>query len=85
MSTLHKNINQLRWKCRRSMLELDQILSNFVNFNYKNLTIKEWQTFDLLLQQEDVDLFSWIFGEALPDDLKLRYLIVLIKKLAVKT
>ena len=68
-----------RWQCKRGMLELDEILLNFFTVYYKNLTDIKQQAFDLLLQENDVDLFSWLFGNKLPEDIILQDIVLLVR------
>lgn len=75
-----EKINNILWQCRRGMLELDKVLFNFVNNYYNNISIEQQQAFELLLQENDADLFVWIFGENLPDNTVLKNLILMIKK-----
>ena len=73
-------VNQgTRWQCKRGMLELDEVLLNFYTNHHKNLNNIQRQSFDLLLQENDADLFSWLFGNALPEDAVLQDIILLIK------
>lgn len=51
---------QLRWACRRGMLELDQFLLTFFDDCYPRLSVNEQHSFALLLQEQDQDLFNWI-------------------------
>ncbi|MGD0465822.1 MAG: succinate dehydrogenase assembly factor 2 [Gammaproteobacteria bacterium] len=68
-----------RWQCKRGMLELDEILLDFFTVHYKNLTGIKQQAFDLLLQENDADLFSWLFGNTLPEDVILQDIVLLVK------
>lgn len=76
---LQKN-NYIYSQCRRGMLELDEILLNFYNNYYYKISKANQQTFELLLQENDADLFSWLFGDKLPANNLLQNLILLIKK-----
>lgn len=60
METPHKN--QLRWACRRGMLELDQFLLAFFDGCYDNLSIAEQETFQMLLSEQDQDLYNWLLN-----------------------
>ena len=48
--------NRLIWACRRGMLELDILLSRFVEEHYDLLSEDEKLRFDVLLECEDQDL-----------------------------
>lgn len=60
MQTLHKN--QIRWACRRGMLELDQFLMTYFDDCYDDLPQADKNTFALLLQEADQDLYNWLLG-----------------------
>lgn len=81
---LSSDVNYLRLQCRRGMLELDEILLNFFNLHYKDLSSFEQQQFSYLLQQEDADLFNWLFNKSIPSDPNLKNLILLIKNTITK-
>ncbi|OGT45230.1 MAG: hypothetical protein A3E83_08145 [Gammaproteobacteria bacterium RIFCSPHIGHO2_12_FULL_41_20] len=52
----------LRWACRRGMLELDIVLTHFLENGYCQLLPEEQELFALLLTSQDQDLFRWIFS-----------------------
>lgn len=60
------NAAQLRWRCRRGMLELDIILSEFFDKHYASLTTEEKQEFQLLLEQQDTTLLAWLVYQSPP-------------------
>lgn len=53
-----KNINRLRWQCRRGMLELDLLLLPFVEKHYLGLSASDQQLFEELLSYQDQDLYQ---------------------------
>lgn len=63
------NVNELQrlvWSCRRGMLELDIILSNFLHERYMCCNSEQKQAFNELLTYPDPELFTLLMGEALP-------------------
>lgn len=70
-SNLLNNISKLRWACRRGMLELDVLLSNFLNEAYPALSDEEKQIFIELLSCTDPELFAWFLGSEVPADANL--------------
>ena len=56
-------INRLRWRCRRGMLELDAWLGGFVDTVYPRLAPDEQAAFGRLVECEDMDLFAWLSGQ----------------------
>lgn len=53
---------RLRWRCRRGMLELDLILARFLDTEYAQLTPRERESFDALLQLGDATLLALLEG-----------------------
>jgi antitoxin CptB len=59
-------LNQLRWRCRRGMRELDLILTRFLDHDYPTLDSVEQQQFAALLDTPDPDLYNWLLGRESP-------------------
>ncbi len=51
---------QIRWKCRRGMLELDYLLLNFFDRYYDVLSTDQKNIFNILLASTDVELYQWL-------------------------
>lgn len=71
-------LRQLRWQCRRGLLELDLTLLTFVDRRYASLSASERAAFHRLLNTPDTQLQAWLLGseQVLDDELRL-----LIKKI----
>ena len=52
-------LNRLRWRSRRGMLELDLLLLPFFDEVFRDLPEVEQLAFVHLLEQEDPDLLMW--------------------------
>lgn len=63
-----KSLAQLKWACRRGMLELDVILNRFLSEAYDNLTAADQALFVDLLSESDPELFDWLLGADTPTD-----------------
>jgi antitoxin CptB len=50
------------------MLELDLILSRFVNKELENLNIDQLASFEALLNNDDPDLYAWFMGYEQPEN-----------------
>lgn len=61
-------MEQLRWACRRGMLELDIILNDFLDTQYFTLTIPQQKSFERLLSCTDQELFRWLVHHEVPSD-----------------
>lgn len=57
---------RLRWRCRRGMLELDLLLTRFVEQHYETLEPAERIAFDRLLETPDPMLFAYLQGTEVP-------------------
>ncbi|MDG2459722.1 MAG: succinate dehydrogenase assembly factor 2 [Luminiphilus sp.] len=62
--------NRARWASRRGLLELDLLLSPFVEHEFVSLEPALRQLYRDMLYQDDQDLLEWIMGRsevAMPD------------------
>jgi antitoxin CptB len=57
------SINQLRWMCRRGLLELDLLLIRIVEHQYPLFTESEKFLFIELLSETDTDLLAWLLNQ----------------------
>jgi len=57
-----KNIERVRWRCRRGLLELDIVLRRFVERHYSMLDEAERNAFEALLDMPDNPLWDMIVG-----------------------
>ncbi len=63
-----KELERMRWRCRRGMLELDIVLGRFVEKHYHGLDMGQRAAFDALLDMPDVALWDMITGNRLQQD-----------------
>ncbi len=68
-------LNRLRWRSRRGMLELDLLLAPFFDGVFPGLTEAEQQAFIYLLEQDDPDLLKWFSRQESPDEPELKALV----------
>jgi len=59
-------MEQLRWACRRGMLELDIILNDFLDHQYFLLSAEQQKSFEKLLSCTDQELFRWLVQHEIP-------------------
>lgn len=78
--SLTDNKPRLRWACRRGMLELDILLSPFVNEAYDELSAENKAIFERLLVCQDPELFAWFMGHEKCEDAELNSMVQLILK-----
>lgn len=72
--------SQLRWRCRRGMLELDLLLQTFFDAHFDQLTADEQTVFKHLLSIEDQYLWYYFIDAKQADDAALQALIDKIKR-----
>ena len=58
-----KNLERVRWRARRGLLELDIVLGHFIEVYYANLTEAEREAFEALLDMPDTHLWDMISGK----------------------
>jgi antitoxin CptB len=74
------NKNRLVWASRRGMLELDLILSPFVENVYDSLTEDDQLRFEVLLECEDQTLFVWFMQREQPADPNMQRILQIIRE-----
>ena len=75
MTNSEADLNRLRWRSRRGMLELDLLLLPFFDEVYRSLDEERQSTFIKLLEQEDPDLLEWFSRRSRPGDPELAALV----------
>ncbi|KAF1710649.1 hypothetical protein CSC70_08340 [Pseudoxanthomonas kalamensis DSM 18571] len=61
-------LKRVRWRCRRGMRELDQLLDRYLEQRWAQVSDAERGVFLRLLDCEDDKLWRWLMGyEACPD------------------
>lgn len=61
-----KELERVRWRCRRGLLELDIVLGRFVDARYAVLDEMQQRAFDELLDMPDTQLWDMIAGRETP-------------------
>lgn len=72
--------SKLSWQCRRGMLELDVILMPFLAQHYDQLNAQQQSEFELLLNEADPDLYTWIMGFGECENPQLRTSVKIIRE-----
>jgi antitoxin CptB len=57
-------LSRLRWRCRRGMRELDELLLRYVERRLPQAVRSERDAFARLLELPDPDLFGYLVGQA---------------------
>lgn len=71
---------QLRWRCRRGMLELDVLLSRFLDQRYSKLSEAQAVALFEALEAEDDELWDWLSGRARPQEQRIADIVELISR-----
>lgn len=74
------DVARIRWQCRRGMLELDWILTGFLQQVYLKLDDPMKRCFLRLLECPDQDLLAYLTGRELPSDADLVGIVTLIRE-----
>jgi len=73
------NDSRLRWRCRRGMLELDLILTEFLDKDYAALGAKQKQLLDAMLEYPDQLLFDLLLENMISSDKDIAQLVKRIR------
>ena len=74
-------LKRLRWRCRRGMRELDQLLERWLELEWRQSPDALRGDFRRLLDSEDDRLWKWFLGHERPDDDALDALVRRIRSL----
>ena len=74
-------LRRLRWRCRRGMRELDQLLTRYLDRRWSQAPDEERGVFLRLLDCEDDRLWAWFLGHGRPADAELDALVRGIREL----
>ncbi|MDH5354739.1 MAG: succinate dehydrogenase assembly factor 2 [Gammaproteobacteria bacterium] len=74
-------ISRLRWLCRRGMKELDVVMTGYLDNYYRDAVEADQQSFKILLEMPDPDLFALLVGRDSTDDANLVSLLITLRKL----
>lgn len=71
-------LNRLRWRCRRGMLELDLLLGPFFEAQFKDLSEAQQADFEKLLEEDDPVLLGWFSRKTEAEEPSLNHLVQVI-------
>ena len=81
MSAEDTELKRLRWRCRRGMRELDQLLNRWLDREWTRSSESERGIFLRLLDIEDDRLWRWFLGHETAPDVDLDSLVQRIRAL----
>ena len=71
--------SRLYWQCRRGMLELDTLLTGFLDRAYVGLDDAGRQSFVDLLNHDDTELLEYLMGRQSHKEVRIQYVIKAIR------
>jgi len=71
---------RLAWQCRRGMLELDLLLSTFLDKDYDQLCSDSKMDFVELLGIADTELLEYLMGRHVHKEARIQHVIEAIRK-----
>ena len=81
MSNDDTELRKLRWRCRRGMRELDQLLERWLEREWRQSPTAQREVFLQLLDTEDDKLWRWLLGHEIADDVEIAALVEHIRTL----
>ncbi|HEY2969631.1 MAG TPA: succinate dehydrogenase assembly factor 2 [Casimicrobiaceae bacterium] len=81
--TSRVELNRLRWRCRRGMLENDLILERFLDARGETITDREIAALGRLLELSDSELWDLLSGRQEPEDAAVKPLLETLR--AIRT
>ncbi|HQX91141.1 MAG TPA: succinate dehydrogenase assembly factor 2 [Thermomonas sp.] len=76
-------LKKLRWRCRRGMRELDQLLDRWLERQWRQSPTAERTVFLRLLDTEDDTLWRWFLGHEVSSDVEIAALVEKIRSIPV--
>ena len=74
-------LRRLRWRCRRGMRELDQLMLRWLDGRHAAADERERALFLRLLDSEDDRLWAWFMGREEPPDAELAAFVAAVRGL----
>jgi antitoxin CptB len=75
MTTDNAKLNYLKWRSRRGMLELDELLIPFADKQLATLNKQQQELYETLLTLEDPILYSHLINRTVNNNVELQQLI----------
>ena len=79
MKDTSEDRRRLQWKCRRGMLELDELLEGFLEKKYDTLPEDEKNIFQEILETPDQELYEYFMKHKQPTDGRFQHVIEAIR------
>jgi antitoxin CptB len=74
--------SELKWRCRRGMLELDILLNSYLDKNYNTMSQQQGVLFSEVLDYPDQVLFDLLLGNMQSSDARVNKLVSEIQRIS---
>jgi antitoxin CptB len=81
MSSPAAEYSELKWRCRRGMLELDILLNNYLDGHYATMSQEQGALFSEVLDYPDQVLLDLLLGNMRSSDVRVNSMIAEIQKI----
>ena len=81
MASDEAELRRLRWRCRRGMRELDQLLNRYLDQAWAKDSEQQRAVFLAILDTEDDILWHWFMGHEVPADVEVASFVARIRNL----
>ena len=82
MSAQITEYSELKWRCRRGMLELDILLNSYLDKNYSTMSQQQGDLFGEVLDYPDQVLFDLLLGNMQSSDARVNRLVSEIQRIS---
>ena len=82
MSAQITEYSELKWRCRRGMLELDILLNSYLDKNYNTMSQQQGDLFGEVLDYPDQVLFDLLLGNMQSSDARVNRLVSEIQRIS---
>ena len=81
MNTHIAEYDELKWRCRRGMLELDILLNSYLDKHYHSMSQQQGDIFSEVLDYPDQVLFDLLLGNMQSSDANVNTMITEIQRI----
>jgi antitoxin CptB len=85
MNTHIAEYAELKWRCRRGMLELDILLNSYLDKHYNTMSQQQGDIFSEVLDYPDQVLFDLLLGNMQSSDASVNTMISEIQRISCNT
>ena len=73
-------MGRLRWACRRTRMELDEPLGQFLENHYAELNMPQQFAFERLIASKDIEIIEWLKGVVKANDPGIAEIVEMIRQ-----